>query len=166
MDAKRATVHSGKYFLITTLFALIGLGFVAAGAVLSQPALETETPSALVSALVPGIALAAVGILVYRFGKAWALYMTLTAAHEEALAETFDTQRVKSDIVSVVDERLSDMQTDLQSVNRELRKLREDDAFDFSGSSETQSVTSTDTGADDASPVDGDEASEPADRSQ
>lgn len=164
MDAKRATVHSGKYFLITTLFALVGLGFVAAGAVLSQPALETETPSALISALVPGIALATVGLLVYRFGKGWALYKTLTAAHEEALADTFDTQRVKSDIVSVVDERLSDMQTDLQSVNRELRKIREDDAYDFSGPSEADTVTATDTGADATSEADTDDSSESADR--
>jgi hypothetical protein len=145
MKAKRAAAHSGKYLLITTLFAVIGLGLVAAGAFLSKPALETQTPSALVSALVPGIALSVVGILVYRFGKSWALYKTLTAAHEEALADTFDTQRVKSDIVSVVDERLSDMQTDLQSVNRELRKLREDDAFDFSESSSESATTSTGT---------------------
>ncbi|MFC3478439.1 hypothetical protein [Halobacterium litoreum] len=132
MDAKRSAVHAGKYFAVTTLFAVVGLGIAAAGAMLAEPALDTDSVGAFVSAAAPGIAVAVVGIAVYRFGKAWALYKTLTAAHEEALAETFDTQRVKSDIVSVLDDRLSDMQTDLQSVNRELRKLRDDDAFDFS----------------------------------
>ncbi|MFB6071907.1 MAG: hypothetical protein ABEJ88_02970 [Halobacterium sp.] len=132
MDAKRSAVHAGKYFLVTSLFAIVGLGLVAVGALLAEPALETESVSAFLSAAGSGIAVAVLGLLVYRFGKAWALYKTLTAANEEALADTFDTQHVKSDIVSVLDDRLSDMQTDLQSVNRELRKLRDDDAFDFS----------------------------------
>ncbi|WP_232700967.1 hypothetical protein [Halobacterium wangiae] len=131
MDTKRSAVHAGKYFLVTSLFAAVALAFVAAGAYVSQGALEAGTISELVSEGAPGIALAVVGILVYRFGKAWALYKTLTAAHEEALADTFDTQHVKSDIVSVLDERLADMQTDLQSVNREIRKLKDDDQFDF-----------------------------------
>lgn len=131
MDTKRSAVHAGKYFAVTSLFAIIGLAFVAAGALVSQPALEAETTSEIVSAVLPGLALALVGVVIYRFGKAWALYKTLTAAHEEALADTFDTQRVKSDIVSVLDDRLADMQTDLQSVNRELRKLKDDDQFDF-----------------------------------
>lgn len=141
MDAKRAAVHSSKYFLITTLFAVVGLGLVAVGAFLSQPALEAQTPQAVLSALIPGLVLAVLGLAVYRFGKAWALYKTLTAANEEALADTFDTQRVKSDIVSVVDDRLSDMQTELQSANRELRKLREDEPYDFSKSSTSTSGT-------------------------
>jgi hypothetical protein len=132
MDAKRSAVHASKYFLITSLFAVIGLSVIGAGAYLAQPALDTSSPGELVSAALPGLAVAAVGIAIYRLGKAWALYKTLTAAHEEALADTFDTQHVKSDIVSVLDDRLSDMQNDLQSVNREVRKLKEDDQFDFS----------------------------------
>lgn len=143
MDAKRAVVHSGKYFLITTLFAVVGLAFVAAGAVLSRPALESNSVQAMVSAVVPGLVLAVIGLAVYRFGKAWALYKTLTAANEEALADTFDTQHVKSDIVSVVDDRLSDMQTELQATTRELRKLREDEPYDFSGDSSTTSTTTS-----------------------
>jgi hypothetical protein len=102
--------------------------------VLTEPALaEGLTTSERVSEALPGLALAALGIAVYRFGESWALYTTLTAAHEEALADTYDTERVKSDIVSVLDDRLSDMQNDLQSVNRELRKLKEEDAFEFGG---------------------------------
>ncbi len=137
MDAKRAAVHAGKYFLFTSAFAIVGLGLVAAGVALGGveawdilSANSNATGQAL-SAAAPGIALAALGLLVYRFGKAWSLYKTLTAANEDALSETFDTQRVKSDIVSVLDDRLADMQNDLQSVNRELRKLKEDDSFEF-----------------------------------
>jgi hypothetical protein len=139
MDAKRSAVHAGKYFVLTTLLAVIALGIIAYGATLAAPAIDTNSPSEFIDAVIPGLAVAAVGIAVYRFGKSWALYKTLTTAHEEALADTFDTQRVKSDIVSVVDDRIADMQTEIQSVNRELRKIREDDAYDFSGSgSESQ----------------------------
>jgi ABC-type proline/glycine betaine transport system permease subunit len=133
MDAKRSAVHAGKYFLLTTLLAVVALALVGYGAVLaSDPALaDGLTTSERVSQALPGLALAVVGVALYRFGESWALYATLTDAHEEALADTYDTERVKADIVSVLDNRLSDMQNDLQSVNRELRKLREDDAFDF-----------------------------------
>lgn len=132
MDAKRSAVHAGKHFLVTALFAVVGFGLIGVGAYLAQPALDTDTPGAFLSAALPGLVVAVVGIAVYRFGKAWSLYKTLTAAHEDALSDTFDTQHVKSDIVSVLDDRLSDMQNDLQSVNREVRKLKEDDQFDFS----------------------------------
>jgi len=142
MDAKRAAVHAGKYFLFTSAFAVVGLALVGGGVALGGleawdilSANSNATGEAL-SAAAPGIALAVLGLLVYRFGKAWSLYKTLTAANEDALSETFDTQRVKSDIVSVLDDRLADMQNDLQSVNRELRKLKDDDAFDLGETSE------------------------------
>jgi hypothetical protein len=137
MDAKRAAVHSGKYFLLTSAFAVVGLAFLAAGVAVGGVeawdllSADAGATGQALSAAAPGIVLAVVGVAVYRFGKAWALYKTLTAANEDALSETFDTQRVKSDIVSVLDDRLADMQNDLQSVNRELRKLKDDDAFDF-----------------------------------
>jgi len=135
MDAKRSAVHAGKYFLLTTLLGAVALALVGYGAVLaSDPVLaDGLTTSERVSEALPGLALAVVGVAVYRFGESWALYTTLTDAHEEALSDTYDTERVKADIVSVLDDRLSDMQNDLQSVNRELRKLKEDDAFDFGG---------------------------------
>ena len=136
MDSKRSAVHASKYFLLTSLFALVGLAFVAGGAALGgAEALDTynatESVTQALSEAWLGIVLAVIGLLVYRLGKAWALYKTLTDATEEALEDTYDTQRVKSDIVSVLDDRLSDMQTDLQSVNRELRKLRGDEQFEF-----------------------------------
>ncbi|SEW06163.1 hypothetical protein [Halobacterium jilantaiense] len=135
MDAKRSAVHAGKYFLLTTLLGVVALALVGYGAVLAEPALaDGLTTGERVSEAVPGLALAAVGVAVYRFGESWALYATLTDAHEEALSDTYDTERVKADIVSVLDDRLADMQNDLQSVNRELRKFKEDDVFDFGDS--------------------------------
>lgn len=132
MEAKRSAVHAGKYFLLTTLLGVVALALLGYGVVLAEPALaDGLTTGERVSAALPGLVVAALGIAVYRFGESWSLYKTLTDAHEEALADTFDTEHVKSDIVSVVDDRLADMQNDLQSVNRELRKLKDDDQFDF-----------------------------------
>ncbi|AAG18907.1 MULTISPECIES: hypothetical protein [Halobacterium] len=128
MDAKRAATHSSKYFLATTILGIVALALIGYGGVLAQPAFEHGLPSGPhLADAVPGLALAAAGVVIYRFGASWALYTTLTAAHEDALDDTLDTARVKSDIVSVLDDRLSDMQTDLQSANRELRELKRDD---------------------------------------
>lgn len=132
MDAKRAFVWAGKYFALTSAFALVGLVLVAGGVAVGAlegydvyQATNSYTQAAVEGG--PGLAVAAVGILVWRFGKAWAFFKTMTAATEEEVAETFDTEHVKSDIVAVLDDRLSDMQHDIQSVNRELRELKKDD---------------------------------------
>lgn len=132
MDAKRAFVWAGKYFALTSVFALVGLalvvGGVAVGGLEGYTVYEaTGAYSQAVVAGAPGIALAVVGVIVWRFGKAWAFFKTLTAATEDEVGETFDTEHVKSDIVAVLDDRLADMQHDIQSVNRELRDLKNDD---------------------------------------
>ncbi|GGL70874.1 hypothetical protein [Halocalculus aciditolerans] len=136
MDSKRSFVHAGKYFVFTTLFGLLGVGLVAAGIGYGAVNATTTTIAGSVAvpipttAGLPGLALAVVGVAVWRFGKAWALYHTLTNAHVDALGDAFDTQRVKSEVVSVVDDRLSDMQQDVQSVNREVRDLKKQDDGD------------------------------------
>ncbi|QDX39740.1 hypothetical protein [Salarchaeum sp. JOR-1] len=135
MDAKRAFAWAGTYVALTSLFAVVAFALVAAGGYygFQEGAAVYESTESYSSALVagaPGLAVALVGLVVYRLGTAWALFKTLTAATEEEVAETFDTEHVKSDIVAVLDDRLSDMQHDLQSVNRELRDLKaEDDEF-------------------------------------
>jgi len=140
MDHSRAVRFSGRYFLYTTLAGLLGLVGVAIGGWLFAtgislgPASVNGIPLPVVSTqgylgLVPVV----LGIAVWRFGKAWALYTTLTGAMAEELADTYDTEHVKSDIVSVLDDRLADMQQDLQSVNREVRDLKADEEFEFGG---------------------------------
>lgn len=135
MDRKRALSWAGKYFLITSGLAavggaLIGVGVYLAwtqgvGSLYGLPIPVPTTNSAL--GLIPIL----LGIAVWRGGKAWAMYMTLIGSMEEELAETYDTEHVKSDILAVLDDRLSDMQHDLQSVNREIRNLKQSDDFEF-----------------------------------
>ena len=136
MESRRALAWSGRYFLISSLFALVGAALVGIGAGyggLQAWSLYQGGASTMIVLKGVGLylAVAVVGILVWRFGRALALYMTLTGAIEEQLSETFDTEHVKSDIVAVLDERLADMQQDLQSVNREIRDLKDESDFEF-----------------------------------
>lgn len=146
MDAKRSFVWAGKYFALTTVFALVGLGFVAGGVAVGFLNAETTTVFQVsvpvpTTASAPGFLLVLLGVLVWRFGKAWAFFKTVTEATEEEVGETFDTEHVKSDIVTVLDDRLTDMQHDIQSVNRELRDLKEEDRYDFTGEGEADATT-------------------------
>ena len=134
MDRKRALNFAGKYFLLTSGLALLGIALVAAGAYVAYVQgtgnLVAGIPRPTTGSLL-GLIPAILGIAIWRGGKAWALYLTLTGAMEEELGDTFDTEHVKSDIVAVLDDRLSDMQQDLQSVNRELRDIKQKEEFDF-----------------------------------
>jgi len=129
MDAKRSLRWAGSYFGWTLLFAVVG-ALLALGGVYVAFANATQTAVQGIAIPVPtaasaaGLVLLALGAAVYRAGKAWALYRTLTGAMEEQLADTYDTEHVKSDIASVVDDRLSDVQHEVQSVKREVRDLK------------------------------------------
>lgn len=131
MDAKRAFVHAGKYFLLTGVWTVVGLALFAGGFVYAG--MQAGSTSVMgVSIPIPGLAslpgfiIAFFGFVVWRFGKAWSYFKTMPAAVEDDVSDTFDTQHVKSDIVSILDERLTDMQQDLQSVNRELREIKDE----------------------------------------
>ena len=136
MDAKPSFRWAGRYYLFATAAALVGLALVAAG--LQIGGIETYREllagdAVLTRSALVGLLPILLGLAVWRFGKAWALYATLTGATEAELAETYDNERVKSEILSVLDERLAEMQSDLRTVNRNVNKLRtEDDAgFEF-----------------------------------
>ena len=138
MESRRALAWSARHFLITAAFALVGVALVGAG--LGYGGLQawnifqqTGNAVAAVRAVGPYLALGVLGILVWRFGKAFALYLTLTGAMDEQLADSFDTEHVKSDIVAILDDRLAEMQHDLQSVNRQLRDANSDTEFEFDG---------------------------------
>lgn len=146
MDAKRAFRWSGYYFALTTVATVVGLALVGVGVVMGiQAGYDAyQTGAALSAALrtaAPGLLVAFVGIAAWRLGKAWALYLTLTGAVEEELSDEYDTEHVKADILSVLDDRLADIQQDIQQTNRNVRDLARDEAaeagaeggFEFEG---------------------------------
>ena len=136
MEQKRALSWAGKYFLLTSVLAIVGIALVGVGLYVAYRygigdlyGLGVPSPSTPKS--LGGLLIVLVGIVVWRAGKAWAFYLTIAGAMEEQLGDTFDTEHVKSDIVAVLDDRLSDMQQDVQSVNRELRTVKDSSGFEF-----------------------------------
>lgn len=137
MDSKRATRWAGLYFLATTVATVVGGAIIVGGLFFGVVELYDtyqQTGDISQSALgdaAPGLFVAGVGVVVWRLGKAIAFYKMLTGAIAEELADTYDNQQVKSEILAVLDDRLSDMQQDIQSINREVRDLKDvDDSFD------------------------------------
>jgi hypothetical protein len=137
MDGTRTLYWSALYALAWLAGALVAAALVGVayrylgiGVAWENYQAGESTARAAARTAAPGAAVAFVGVAVWRFVSAWAQYRTLLPAIRADLAETYDNERVKSEILAVLDERLSDMQQDLQGVQRELREGEETD-FDF-----------------------------------
>ncbi|MFB6119845.1 MAG: hypothetical protein ABEJ68_01865 [Halobacteriaceae archaeon] len=136
MDGSRPLYWSGLYTLAWSLAAAIGLALLGGGYFLGidvaiDMVQDGEPLRDVLETAAPGLAVAFLGLVVWRAVSAWAKYRTLIPAIRADLAETYDNERVKSEILSVLDERLSDMQQDLQGVQRELRAGEDDTDFEF-----------------------------------
>lgn len=130
MNAKRALQWSGYYVLLSGVFTVVGLAMAGVGGYLTYESYQvTGAVTAALGDSIGAVVLAVVGVLVWRFGHAWAFYKTLTGAVEEELSTTYDTEHVKSDILSVLDDRLADMQLEMQTMKGTIKDLaREQDA--------------------------------------
>lgn len=112
------------YRLAAWASALVGLGFVYLGYVLSIGGAPLDLATAIEGAKSPAFAgPALVGFLIWQVGKTTAYYKTLTEATEEQMAERFDPELLKSDILAVLDERLAEMHTDLEATRRGVQEL-------------------------------------------
>lgn len=70
------------------------------------------------------------GFVVWQIGKTAAFYKTVTEATESQMADRFDTQTVKSEILSVLDDRLSDMQAEVEMTRQHVDRLGVDEHAD------------------------------------
>ncbi len=133
MDAKRAVRYAGKYALLKSLGVLLAAVPVAIGGYNAYHFYNAaDAVSDFGLAFYGSLALALVGLALWQFLTAWAFYTTLTDAISDDVADTYDTEKVKSDILSVLDNRLSDVQNDIQSVNRSVQDVtRPDEEFSF-----------------------------------
>lgn len=73
------------------------------------------------------------GVFVWQLGAVIARYHALTTATSQELAEEFDTERVKSELLTVVDERVGEMEHDINRLRRQIEALDdgETDGFSF-----------------------------------
>lgn len=94
---------------------------------------QTGTLNTALQSAIPGVILSLVGIAIWRFGKWLVFYKTLTGAIKEDLTDEFDTEHVKSDIMSLLDSRLADIQDDIRQSNRKTaqRQSQHDDDFEL-----------------------------------
>lgn len=140
MDAKRTLRWAGYYFALSTAAAIVGFAIVAVGAALGLATaygmiLDGASYSSILGTAAPGLAVALIGIVVWRVGTAAAFYKTMTGAVNDEMGEQFDSERVKSEILSVLDERLSDMQFEIEQTRRKIDDTNREEAvageFDF-----------------------------------
>lgn len=132
---KWAAIYMGLWLaagIVGGLIALVGValgGFAAFG-------LYNITPLPLRYALYPngGALLMVLGLLVWKFGGAAAFFKTVTTALEQGAQRQFNTEAVKSDILSVLDDRLSDMHHEITQTRQLVDRQGRDDAaseFEF-----------------------------------
>jgi hypothetical protein len=64
-----------------------------------------------------------VSLVIWQFVKTAAFYKTVTEATEMQMAERFDSEKVKSEVLSVLDDRLAEMQTELERTRKEVQEI-------------------------------------------
>ena len=133
MHGKDALRWAAYYRGLAYLSALAGGAFVAVGLLIGLEGnvlqLVDNPRSALATmSLLPVILLGLLGIVIWQVGKTAAFYKTMTGAVDEQLATRFDPERIKSEILSVLDSRLAEMQTEIGNTRRAVRELEKEPA--------------------------------------
>lgn len=136
MDPKRALRWAGIYVALAGVAALIGLALVGAGVVVGGATLAYElylrgnSLRGVLLATGPGIVLQLLGIAVWAIGRTAARYGTFAAALEAEGVTEVDSESLKSNILSVVDDRLSDLHEEVSQTRRLVNRMSRDEAAD------------------------------------
>ena len=141
MSDADTTKAAAMYAVAWTVSAGVGAaiaGFGVVGWLLPAYArlAQGAQPAALANAAAPGLVLVLVGLLVWKLGSTLARFRTLGPTVAADTAERLNTEAMKSDILSVLDERLADMKQDTQRTRRVVERESSEaaaDEFEFSG---------------------------------
>ena len=139
MNGKEALRLAAYYRGLAYLSGLVGAVFVAAGILIGlegnvQHLVDSPRAALGTMSLLPVAILGLLGVVIWQVGKTAAFYRTMTAAVDDQLATRFDSERVKSEILSVLDSRLAEMQTEIGNTRRAVHELEQeppDDGFKF-----------------------------------
>ena len=141
MSDADATKAAALYAVAWTVSAAVGAAIAGFGVVgwllpayvrLSQGA----APGSLLNLAAPGVVLVLVGLFLWKLGSTVARFRTLGPTVAADTAERLDTEAMKSDILSVIDERLADMKQDTQRTRRVVERESSEgaaDDFEFPG---------------------------------
>lgn len=112
-------VYLGLWLLAALLGGLVVVGGLALGGLAALGAYQL-TPFSLRWALYPtgGLVVMLLGLVVFKVGTTAALVHVVVGATETRLPTALDTEGIKSDILSVLDERLAEMHADLREIKR------------------------------------------------
>lgn len=141
MSDADATKAAALYAVAWTVSAAIGAAIVGLGAARwLLPAygryLGGAPPAVVLRVAGPGIVLVLLGLFLWKLGGTIARYRTLGPTVAADTAERLDTEAMKSDILSVIDERLADMKQDTQRTRRVVERESSEEAadeFEFPG---------------------------------
>ena len=131
------TKSAATYAVAWTVSALVGGAIALAGVTRwLLPAyadyIGGAATAAVLRAAAPGLALLLVGLLVFKLASAIVHYRTLSAAFGAETEARLNTEAIKSDILSVLDDRLADMKQDTRRTRQTVeRGSREDAAQEF-----------------------------------
>ena len=128
---KSAIVHQSiAYLSLLAGAVLVVMGVLAGfqGAVTTliadpldpAPAIERANPMIT-------IAFCVLAVVVWQFGKTYALFVTLPRATGRAAARRFDPKRVSSEVTADLDERLAAIEADVAETRRTVDALAGDD---------------------------------------
>lgn len=126
-------VYLGLWLLAGLLGGVVVVVGIALGGLAGLGAYQL-TPFSLRLALYPtgGLAVIALGLVVFKVGSTAALVHVLVSATEDRLPAALDTEGLKSDILNVLDERLAEMHGDLREAKRALSQgAGNDEGFEF-----------------------------------
>ena len=106
---------------------LVGLGVLAGfGTAVTTLVTDPLNPGPAIEQANPlvTIAFALVGLVVWQVGKTVALFLTLPRAAGRSAARQIDTAKLRSEVLKGLDERLAEMQTDVQETRRNVQELK------------------------------------------
>jgi hypothetical protein len=127
VNYKVALKWTAYYRGIAWAAALVGLGMVVLGLRVANGAFPTGLPGVVDAATSTAfLPFALAGFVVWQVGTTAAFYKTTTEAVDEQLAERFDPELIKSDMLSVLDERLSEMHSELEATHRAVDEMQAD----------------------------------------
>jgi hypothetical protein len=124
MNARTALRWTALYKAVAWLSGLVGLALVVLPLYFYGTndigfGLAVEKVSAQPLLAIPVV----LGFVVWQVGKTVAYYRTVTGAVRGELADQFDPELIKSDILSVLDERLADMQSQVEGTRRAVEDM-------------------------------------------
>lgn len=135
MDTEKTLKWAGVYLGLWLIASIVAIGVITLGVALGGLAMigaYEMTPMSLRLWRYPrvGAGVILIGLILWHYGSAVALFKTLTSAIEQQTVDRLNTEAIKSDILSVLDDRLADIHTEASETRRLVERMGREEAAD------------------------------------